>query len=457
MKQQLKEEEKSSYTAPVASVPVALEPEATTVAVRAHDPIPNFRRSAVTLKSRLRQFLQRGFMRLKGQRLSKKGALVLLSGALLFGGRWYWANQAPVIPYPPRVETAQTGRSAGPFFMAAVDALPVEMTGYPYSQSQSLGGPDVDTREQRVEAVTKLAPSLKLIREGLPYQYEGPKTRFWKGQPFRSGMEAPVMNFIAMRTLGRGLADEARLKEEAGDFVGALGASLDAAQLGTEISHGSDSLVQPMIGELVLGIGISEATRNVAKLTPEQAQNALARLQKIRARRTTREEMWQGEMRQNRSLLGQLFQDPSGTLPLMAFSSSSQTAIPSYFAELMRYGKQGLVDQVMGYQNSVLEKFRLPYQQAKRVDLAPAESDLVQLMTPNTRRVERGYAERSVKLALLQAALMRQAKSGLKLPADAFSETGLEPLHSDTKTGKVWSVGPNGVDEHGGGDDISGS
>jgi hypothetical protein len=167
--------------------------------------------------------------------------------------------------------------------------------------------------------------------------------------------------------------------------------------------------------------------------------------------------MWQGEMRQNWSLLGQLFQDPSGTLPLMAFSSNSQTVMPSYFAELMRYGKQGLVDQVTSYQSAVLEKFRLPYQQSQARLLAPPESDLVQLMTPNTRRIERGYAERSVKLALLQAALMQQAKSSLKLPADAFSKTGLEPLHADTKTGKVWSVGPNGVDEHGGGDDISGA
>lgn len=446
MKQQFKEEEKSSYTAPVATAPVVIDTEVVMEAVRTNDPIPNFRRSAVTLKTRQRQSLQRGFMRLKGQRLSKKGALVLLSGALLFGGRWYWANQAPVIPYLPKVEVALDGPNALHFFSAAMDSMT-------YREVRDIGGPDIDTVAQQNEAVTKLAPALTLVREGLQYHYQGNQTKFWKaGSPYQTGFNAPVMDFIAIRTLGRGLADDARLKERTGDYTGAMSASLDAAQLGTEIGHGSDSLIQPMVGEVVIGIGVSEATRNVAKLTPEQASEALARLQKISARRTTLEEIWAGEMRQNRSLLEMLFEKPTETLPMLA---SRHSIMPSYFAELMRYGKQGLVDQVTDYQNAILQKFKLPYQQAQRLNIAPQETELIQLMTPNTRRIQRGYTERSVKLALLEAKLALRA--GKKpVSTDAFSQTGQEPLRSQEAVGKVWSVGPNGVDEQGSGDDIMG-
>ena len=75
----------------------------------------------------------------------------------------------------------------------------------------------------------------------------------------------------------------------------------------------------------------------------------------------------------------------------------------------------------MGYQSGVLEKFRLPYQQAKRVGLPPAQSDLVQLMTPNTRHIERAYVVRSVKLALLEAQLAVRAQgTGIKLPTECL-------------------------------------
>ena len=232
MKHHFREEETASYKAPVATAaPLVEETKLATETIRPHDPIPNFRRSAVRLKSRRRQFLQRGFMRLKGQQLSKKGALVLLSGALLFGGRWYWANQAPVIPYLPKVEVALDGPNARHFFSAAVDSMPER-------EVRDIGGPDIDTKAQQQEAVTKLAPSLKLLREGLQYHYQGNQTKFWKGgSPYQTGLNAPVPDFMAIRTLGRALADDARLKAQAGDYVGAMSASLDATQFGAEISH----------------------------------------------------------------------------------------------------------------------------------------------------------------------------------------------------------------------------
>ena len=40
-----------------------------------------------------------------------------------------------------------------------------------------------------------------------------------------------------------------------------------------------------------------------------------------------------------------------------------------------------------------------------------------------------------------------------RVPSDPFSVNASEPLRYDAKTGKVWSVGENGIDEKGGGDD----
>lgn len=432
--------EASKVTGPKTSAPVE--------AVTKTDLVPTFRRGVRKLDARRATLWQRGFTRLRAVHLSKRGATLLLIGALGFGGRWYWANQTPIIPALPLVETSLDGPNATHFFAAAVDGLPGK-------QFELFGGPDSSTLVEQREVVQTLAPSLSILREGLKYHSHGNQTRYWKGaSPYQTGWNAPVSNFMAVRTLGRALVSDARLKEQAGDAVGASAAALDAATFGVEFGQGSSTLLQGMIGELVLDLGLTEASRSVARLSPREAKQTLARLQCIAARRPTLAQLWNAEQSMNRDILQKLFESPQEGLRSLASSQGMERVLPTYFADVMRYGKQGLVNQVVDYQNLLGQRLQLPYQQAQKLDVPPRESGLTELLTPNIRRFHCSYTERTLRLEQLKAQLARQA--GVTVGSqDPFSLSGTDPLRVDRATGETWSVGHNGVDEHGGGDDIT--
>lgn len=441
MKQHFQDEEKTrSYTTPA---PVAASETVAEVTVPTATTTQKTPRTLQPLRTR-----QRGFTRLRPLSLSKRGALWLLSGALLFGGRWYWANLTPTIPNVASKLPKQVGVNAQSFYAAAVETIP----GREFRQIE---GPETASVAEQKETVAKLAPALAILRQGLPYHYQGNQTTYFKGgSPYQTGLSAPVPDFMAIRSLARGLLCEARLKEQAGDFIGAQNAALDAAKLGAEFGNGAESLIQPMVGEAILSMSMKEASRTASKLTPTQAAVAQARLQEISTRRVPLAAMWEGELRQNVDLLRTLFENPKILESFM--SSANQDNVYSlYFSNLLVYGKQGLVDQVSSYENQVLERFKLPYQKARQQFPVLPESEVAQLLLANTGRLMRGYATRSAELALWQAALQNRATGSLKsVPADAFSASGQEPLRVSASRDKAWSVGPNGVDESGGGDDL---
>ena len=91
----------------------------------------------------------------------------------------------------------------------------------------------VYTLPEKEALLSKYAASLALVRKSFAFDYQSPPRRTW----------AEPKSYLADdRQLARALALDAQVREAHGDYAGAANCSLDAMELGTQISHGSDLL-----------------------------------------------------------------------------------------------------------------------------------------------------------------------------------------------------------------------
>jgi hypothetical protein len=269
------------------------------------------------------------------------------------------------------------------------------------------------------------------------------------------------LRFIYLRELARLSARDGNLKQLDSDYAGAMTAYLDAYALGQQL-WGGKTLLTSMIGVLCEGIGLANADVAVAHLSATEARAALERLEGMLAARPSFPELMATAQAENINRL-RLETNPD-------FSETTQMLgkIP-----LIRIANDGLITRYRNVTTAQLGVVQRPYQQAKnKLNIELPEYDPLSFFSFNANRILETYTLRTalaqrlvVKLALrvwqaehngaLPASLDALVTEGyLKaLPTDPYSYTGAENFAYDPATGKIWSVGPDGVNNHGKGDD----
>ncbi len=272
--------------------------------------------------------------------------------------------------------------------------------------------------------------------------------------------EGPLRaNFIGIRELARLSARDGNLKQIDGDFSGALTAYLNAYAIGNQMYQGQ-TLISGMIGVLCEGIGLANAEPTVSHLTAGQAREAALRLE---------------SMLENRPTFAQILaREQGGTSEMIRFYASPQAQQEVWGKiPLVHVANDLLIQRYQSIMQQNIEKAQRPYQEIKGIaDPEFASFDPAAIAIPNTRRALMAYNYRTAKahkllleLALqsyksehqgkFPAALATLVTAGyLKtLPTDLYAHDPSSPFHYYPITGKLWSVGANGLDEHGAGDD----
>jgi len=143
-------------------------------------------------------------------------------------------------------------------------------------------------------------------------------------------------------------------------------------------------------------------------------------------------------------------------------------------ALILRYSKQGLIDNYAGYFQEEIRRAQFPYQRAKALGPLAIPSDpLSQMAIPDTGKLivktVRFTAQDHILLARLAVQVYRSEHADAApvtldaltqgnnpplsvVPADPYSLDGNTPLRY--AHGQIYSVGENGRDDGGRGDDI---
>jgi hypothetical protein len=404
----------------------------------------------------------------KRKRLRRQTALVAVILGTAFVARCYTATRPAHFPASATLPSASVnydlGSMQGPnsvhFYAAAMDALPEVSARVDVERS---------TIAEMREGVAEAAESLSLLRQGFRYRYQGVHTTFYRGTVPR-GLSAPVPNYVGIRSMARLLAVESHLKATQGDIAGALSSAVDAIRFGQDFSRESNSLIEGMLGTLCENIGGREAAKHIDGLSATEARTAIRRLEGLLL---TSPDM--GVMVEGERLLG--FEALKG---LSIVNPLTQTTPVITAADLLKisgtvfwYGKQEIVDEYARLMDEAVRRSRLPYQQAKSLGPLPeSRIGLVATFVPNFQKAHlsrtSATAKQRVLLTRLAVQTYRQEHGGVlpprlsmltqrtapylsAIPADPFSMDGNTPLRY--RNGVVYSVGENGADDSGTGDD----
>jgi len=221
-----------------------------------------------------------------------------------------------------------------------------------------------------------------------------------------------------------------------------------------------------MVGLLAAGIGTYEAHNHVEGLDSSTARAAVRRLEAIRAEKITLPQVIQAGQRDWVVHADSYFVRPQlllGDDTLASRIRAQREMVPL----LLRYGKQGVVDQYFARSNAAIRIASLPYQQGKGLwDASPAGNGVEQFLNPNYRRaalqMTNEEARENILLAQLAIRAYRGEHAGVApaslqeltrgahpylsaLPCDPFSPDGQAPLRY--RGGKAYSVGEDGRGE----------
>lgn len=269
------------------------------------------------------------------------------------------------------------------------------------------------------------------------------------------------LNLVYLRELARLRVRDGNLKLHDGDASGAMTAYLDTYALGNQVMQGR-SLVCGMIGVLCQGIAVVSAPEALSGLSAKEARAAIQRFETILSQQLPFDELLKKER-----------QEASGSAELNLLGTDAFWENAPAF----RLVKSYLTTRVKDAMDHAIVQTRLPYQKNQGVLTAETESrDIATLLhvgvIPNVNRAFHSYTARTAqarRVLLLLAVRAWQAERGgtlpprldalvaegylKQLPSDPLSTDGITAFRYDSKTGAVWSVGFDGKDDHGQGDD----
>ena len=377
---------------------------------------------------------------------------------LLLGGGWLWARakRAPVTviaPYPaaPKPNGYDLYLAAGAAMVPAKPAVD--------AQGDSTLLTDPKARAQRYSRARKDA-WLSQNKAAFATFDQALKTPTL-APPARS-LFATGPSYKPLRQLARDKMTQSNAYWLRGDASGALQSGLDAVQMGHDVRRGS-----PILGGLVgfaLGaIGRRGATQTVEKLNAAQAKSAARRLEGFLARRWSLAQTLTEEKNAALSTWVGLFKTPNWR----GFAGYSNDDSPVW-KKIVRgatISKQHVLDQTAAIFDRNIALAARPYksqiaaQTAPPASLGMADEKLIRRQFFSNARDLAGDQSLMLQLALrayklengaYPPALKALAPRYLKaVPADPFGGGESWRYRLDGQSYKLWSIGPDGVDNGG--------
>ena len=436
----------------------------------------------------------------KRPKLTRKNAAIMLGVSTLVGMRYIDANVEPNWPtYAPSYPKAMVGPNAASFYHAAIESL--RYNPAVRSHNAALGklhpsdkrlrtawydlSDNAAPLELKRAAMLDNADALKWLHEAGTKNYYGNFDGSWlKTHDFVAPtLSSPVPNFVAMRELARTAAGSCDVLAAEGKHAEAFDRALDVAKWGIDLTH-DPTLIQAMIGLLIQGIGQEKAAELLANLSPEDAKVALARLESLPPPATFFQ-IVRGEEAFGVGMFRDLAK--AGDITPLASANSPNSSVlgaiagrAMYDGAIMFYTKRGIVENYTNVFDEYARHSAIPYREAKapmerfaeKVERGEGLNYFTRIAVPNANRARWAFEARVAGREIIRTQLalkVYQSRHGGKLPAslgelssekilgqvptDPFSTRAAEPLQYDQATGKVWSVGSDGIDQRGEGDD----
>ena len=327
------------------------------------------------------------------------------------------------------------------------------------------------TKAQARQVVADNVPAMNALYDGFMHPYFA--------TPLRPA--AQLMPYLSNdRKLARLCAFEAREAAQRGDWTQSQQLSLDAIELGNNISqHGV--LINNLVGIACDAIGRRTAYLSLGRLDATTAEQAARRLERLNKTMETppealTEEKWFGE-----AAVNQFLGSASGSREMASFLSDSGTfkgstlnlAIAETYINLLwiRYPKKTIARNYERYMNAVIRKASLPYYNANRAPATPMPNDPINsILLPNfeafhfTETRDQAFnVLLMTRLALRAYTLEHDSHFPAKLdslvpkylaytPIDPFANANVSlqyHLSRDKVHYLLYSVGPDGIDNGG--------
>jgi hypothetical protein len=390
---------------------------------------------------------------------------LLLSVGLAFailGGGFGWRSyldREPVVNIPPHpklpnpngfdlyVKAAQSIVTANP----AVDEI---------NDTQNITDPKIRAQRyslQRKEAwLRQNAAGFRLFQRAVKTPCLHPKVRSDKDIVKMFGAYAPL------REMARRVKIKAKTQELRGDWNGAMQSRIDAVQMGTDIASGGP-FIASLVAIAVQAIGRDKQWPVIEKLSVEECRAAIARLEKLYARRlkiadALLEEKYFG---QNATL--EMMRQPQWRLMKDADEYEQELTLSTRLRALT-ISRREIMDNYSRYMDAIIANSRLPYLPKKKVPQPndPFSSRIAGIFDNarfNYARNDAGNALWLVALAL-RAYKLENAKYPAQLteltpkylkdiPADPFGAGEALRYKNRGTEYLLYSIGPDGVDNGG--------
>ena len=388
------------------------------------------------------------------------GLVLPLAVGLIF---WFRAlDQNPTVSIPTPTTPTPNARD---FYIAALGAVVDDgkignAVGSWNPATKPVGDMHFYSLADKEKLVAENAGVIQTLHTGFPYPYQEPPAR---------SFSAEFPQYQKIRGLARLLSLEAQVDAEKGDIGGAMGASLDAVQMGEQLPHGGP-LIGMLVGIACQAIGRKQAWKSADRLSAAQAREAARRMETIRAGHvpfadTLQEEKWEEqagllEFMRKRDWPGDI------TSPDQQGNQGNSSASAWIMATRVRMtGKRTIMANYTRYMDQSIANARQPY--AAHLALPPLPTDPInQIMLPIYSGVRLNEVKADTQNALLLTTLALRAYrlahgaypptlAALApdylhaVPADPFALSGplrYKPLGTRYV---LYSVGPDGKDDGG--------
>jgi hypothetical protein len=371
--------------------------------------------------------------------------LALVLAALCGLGVWmYNANKTPLVAIPPPYP--MPARNAYDYFRAAAQGVETANVGGTDLAFWGKADPDSHPLAERQAAVAAVQNQLATLHEGFRYPYEPPASRSFAHL---------FPEFAEFRNLARYLKGAGKVKQEQGDWQGAMESYLDCLRLGGDMKrHGT--MISLLVSIAIQAIGRVNTAECVDHLTAPQARAAAQRLEAIIAQEPPYADTLQEDKWATQAALLELFQRNDWRKQLLTMSDTPQKI------SITLSSKRHIMQEITKENDANIARAQLPYALARTTP--PPVSQYPFSATFEKARFK--YEENKVDNALLlvQLALRAyQAEHGnypatlqaltprylTKIPTDNFATAGTFHYAPRGAQYLLYSVGPDGKDDGG--------
>lgn len=292
------------------------------------------------------------------------------------------------------------------------------------------------TAKQRA-LVEANAHALKLTRQGFTLPY--------RCRPLRS-INDTFPEYRQERELARLLTVEGQIKQEQGDWYGAVNSRLDAVRLGADVPHGG-VILSDLVGIACQSIGRQRLWDVVDHLTAAQARQAAHRLEAIQTRQVPFVDVLQEEKWSGQSVMMNSFRNPKWQA--IDFWHSKRMSMHNYTRYMDTAMKSARQPYALGnteppMPHDLMTAFLAPVVTPARLRHTDNEGQNALLITAlalHAYHLEHGAYPTALS-ELVPAYLAR-------VPDDPFALSGPVRYRRNGAAFVLYSVGPDGKDDGG--------